>query len=166
MNALSQNSSAGLVASLHLHVPEPGVPLQTVASVEVAEAKGIVGDARYFGRVSRETGQPARRQVTLMEREQIAEHATALGLQSIPPGAVRANIETSGLDLVALVGNEVEVGEAVLLLYAPRDPCAKMDALCQGLRELMNDHRQGVLAQVLRSGKIRVGDSIKVRAKD
>jgi len=62
---------------------------------------------------------------------------------------------------VDLVGSEIQIGEAVLLLYAPRDPCSKMDAVCQGLRELMLNNRQGVLAQVVRSGKIRVGDSIE-----
>jgi MOSC domain-containing protein YiiM len=38
-----------------------------------------------------------------------------------------------------------------------------MDAICQGLRELMMNNRQGVLAQVIRSGKIQVGDRIRVR---
>jgi MOSC domain-containing protein YiiM len=75
---------------------------------------------------------------------------------------VRANIETTGIDLVGLVGSQVEVGDALLLVDAPRDPCAKMDAICQGLRELMAPHRQGVMAQVLRSGVVRVGDTIKV----
>jgi MOSC domain-containing protein YiiM len=99
--------------------------------------------------------------VTLIEREQIAEHAAALGLQSIPAGAVRSNIETAGINLIALLGRQVEIGEAVLLPYAPRDPCAKMDAICQGLRQRMMDQRQGVVAEVVRSGKIRVGDSIR-----
>ncbi|HSU55735.1 MAG TPA: MOSC domain-containing protein, partial [Candidatus Dormibacteraeota bacterium] len=80
----------------------------------------------------------------------------------IPPGAVRSNIETSGLDLVALVGKQVQMGEAILLLYAPRDPCEQMDAVCQGLRQLMMNDRQGVLAQVVRSGKVRIGDDIRV----
>ena len=133
-------------------------------AIEVVEAKGILGEPRYFGRKSRDTGQPSRRQVTLMEREQIAEHAATLGLESIPPGAVRSNIETFGINLISLIGREIEIGEAVLLLYGPRDPCAKMDAICQGLRELMLDNRQGVLAQVVRSGKISVGDSIVVHA--
>ncbi|MEY2428496.1 MAG: hypothetical protein QOJ40_1381, partial [Verrucomicrobiota bacterium] len=124
----------------------------------------IQDEARYFGRKSRNHGQPSKRQVTLIEREQIAEHAATLGLQSIPPGAVRSNIETLGINLISLIGREIEIGEAVLLLYAPRDPCAKMDAICQGLRELMLDNRQGVLAQVVRSGKIAVGDSIVVHA--
>src|SRR5258705_13436976 len=100
-----------------------------------------------------------------MEREQIAEHAAALGLEFIPPGAVRSNIETTGIDLVSLIGKEIEIGEAILLLYGPRDPCAKMDAICEGLRELMLNNRQGVLAQVIRSGKIQSGDRISVRAE-
>jgi MOSC domain-containing protein YiiM len=38
-----------------------------------------------------------------------------------------------------------------------------MDRICQGLRELMKDNRVGVIAEVVRSGKIRVGDSILLR---
>jgi MOSC domain-containing protein YiiM len=154
-------SSPGLVASLHLHPREPGAALQTVEAVEAVEGKGILDEPRYFGRVSRDTGQPARRQITLIEREQIAEHAAGLGLPSISPGAVRSNIETTGINLISLIGREVEIGQAVLRLYAARDPCAKMDAICQGLRERMMEQRQGVLAEVVRSGRIAVGDSIR-----
>ena len=154
----------GCVASLHLHPGQPGAALQRVDAIQVVEAKGIVDDARYFGRTSSSTGQPNRRQVTLIEREQIEEHATALGLSGIPPGAVRSNIETCCVNLIALIGREIQIGDAVLFLYAPRDPCAKMDAICQGLRERMMESRQGVLAEVRRSGMIRVGDTIQVRS--
>ena len=133
-----------------------------VEIIELVQDKGIRDDARYFGRAGKSPEEPFRRQVSLIEREQIAEHAANLGLSSIPPGAVRSNIETTGLDLVSLVGREVEVGEAVLFLYAPRDPCAKMDAICQGLRERMTHGKQGVMAQVRRSGKVRVGDLIRL----
>lgn len=136
--------------------------MRNVQSIELVESKGIRDEPRYFGRSSRSTGQPSRRQTTLIEREQIAEHAASLGLQSIPPGAVRSNLETSGINLISLIGREIEIGDAVLLLYAPRDPCEKMDAVCMGLRKLMMNNRQGVLAQVVRSGKIHVGDPIKV----
>jgi len=162
MNSQAAQQKSGRVASLHLHPIKAGEPLQTVEAIELVEGKGIVGEPRYFGRVSKTSGEPSKRQVTLMEREQIADHAVALGLQSIPPGAVRSNIETSGLDLVALVGKQVQMGEAILLLYAPRDPCEQMDAVCQGLRQLMMNDRQGVLAQVVRSGKVRIGDDIRV----
>jgi MOSC domain-containing protein YiiM len=163
MKAAPSPAPLGCVASLHLHPAEAGTPLQGVEGVEVVEAKGIVGDNRYFGRLSRDSGQPTRRQVSLIEREQIAEHAAALGLQGIPPGAVRSNIETLGVNLIALIGRQVQIGDAVLFLHAPRDPCAKMDAICQGLRARMMNQRQGVLAEVVRSGKVRVGDAILMR---
>ena len=162
MNVAPSPALLGCVASLHLHPAESGAPLQSVETLEVVEGKGIAGDARFLGRVSRDTGQPSRRQVSLIEREQIAEHAAALGLPAIAPGAVRSNIETTGINLIALLGHEIEIGEAVLRLYAPREPCAKMDAICQGLRARMMNQRQGVLAEVVRSGRVRVGDPIRL----
>src|ERR1035441_821642 len=114
MNDAPSPAPLGHVASLHLHPVVSGAPLQSVESIEVVEGKGIAGDARYFGKLSRDTGQPTRRQVPLIEREQIAEHATALGLPVIVPGAVRSNIETSGTNLIPLLGKEVEIGEARL----------------------------------------------------
>ncbi len=157
-----QSVMAGRVASLHLHPEEPDRPLRVVEAVEAVAGKGIVGDNRYFGRMSRSTGQPTRRQISLIAREQIAKHAAVLGLQSIEPGAVRANIETLNLDLVQLVGQHVTIGGAVLYFYEPRRPCHKMDALCSGLRALMEDGRQGVMAEVIRSGRIAVGDGIRL----
>jgi MOSC domain-containing protein YiiM len=152
------------VASLHLHPLEPGAPLSAAPEIELVEAKGIANDNRYFGRVSRDTGKPSRRQVTLIEREQIAEHAAVLGLAEIAPGAVRSNIETTGISLVSMLGKEIEIGTALLYLHSRRDPCAKMDAICQGLREKMMDGKQGVVAEVRRGGKVRVGDAIQVRS--
>jgi len=37
-----------------------------------------------------------------------------------------------------------------------------MDEVCAGLRELMKNRRQGVLAQVVKSGRIEVGDTIRL----
>lgn len=162
MSGVFSNQIAGRVASLHLHPVDPGAPLTGVESFEVEIGKGIVGEPRYFGRTSRTTGKPSWRQVSLIEREQIAGHAAALGLQTISPGAVRSNIETLGIDLVALIGREVQIGDAIVLLYEARTPCEKMDSICAGLRALMESNRQGVLAQVLKPGRIRVNDSIKV----
>jgi MOSC domain-containing protein YiiM len=93
----NRSEIVGRVASLHLHPAEPGAPLHAVDFVMVVEGRGIEGDARYFGRLSRDTGKPARRQVTLIEREQLADHASALGMSPIAPGRVRSNIETEGL---------------------------------------------------------------------
>jgi MOSC domain-containing protein YiiM len=162
MNTNSAAAESGRVGSLHLHPTDPGAPLRSVDAIEVLAGQGIAGEPRYFGRVNQTTGRPSRRQISLIEREQIAEHAEAVGLKIIQPGAVRANIETRGIDLVSLVGQHIEIGDAVLLLYEPRKPCQKMDAVCNGLRALMENRRQGVMAEVTRSGRIRVNDPIRL----
>jgi len=156
------NADPGRVASLHLHPAVSGAPMISVDSMELVIQKGIVGEPRYFGRVSRSTGAPSRRQVSLIEREQISVHAAALGLPGISPGAVRANIETIGIDLVPLVGQRLQFGDAVLAIYEARTPCSQMDALCRGLRSLMENGRQGVIAEIVRSGCLRVNDPIRV----
>jgi MOSC domain-containing protein YiiM len=151
---------SGTVASLHLHPEVPGEPMRAVAEVCAEAGQGIAGDARVFGRQNR-TGQISRRQVSLIAREEIARHAAALGLPGIPPGAVRSNMEITGIELAAFLGCEMEVGEAVLLFYEARTPCHKMDRIAPGLQALMSQGRQGVMAQVVLSGKIRVGDKIR-----
>jgi MOSC domain-containing protein YiiM len=131
----------------------------------VVADKGIEGNPRYFGRVSR-NGKPSKRQVTLIERAWIEEHSRKLGVESFPPGAVRSNIETEGINLIELIGKNVRIGSAVLYFYEPRLPCSKMDAICTGLRALMENGKQGVLAHVVSSGAIAVGDSIELFTED
>lgn len=144
---------AGNVSSVHLHPETARLPMELVPSIEAVTGKGILGCTRYFERQTR-------RQVTLIEREQIAEHATALGIGIIAPGVVRSNIETTGICLRDAVGKQIQVGESVLLVRELRTPCEQMDAIAPGLRELMRDGKQGVLAEVVRGGIIRAGDSI------
>jgi MOSC domain-containing protein YiiM len=161
MDSAPEKAIPGRVCSLHLHPEQPGAVMRSVTAFEVVAQRGVQGDARYFDR-PRSSGGPSLRHVSLMEREQIAGHARTLGLDGIAPGAVRANIETEGVNLVALLGRRVRIGNAILLLYEARKPCAKMDAICQGLRSLMEQNRQGVLAQVIQSGRISEGDGIVV----
>ncbi|MGV3755362.1 MAG: MOSC domain-containing protein [Verrucomicrobiota bacterium] len=144
----------GKVASLHLHSVLPGERMQDVFTMELVAGKGIAGNKRYFSR-------PTRRQVTLIEREQIAEHAAVLGLDEIIPGQVRSNIETTGIWFRELVGKQVQIGtSAVLFLYEARIPCHKMEAIAPGMRRLLENGRQGVLAQVVVTGVVQIGDTI------
>jgi MOSC domain-containing protein YiiM len=58
-------------------------------------------------------------------------------------------------------GREVEMGEAVLLSYETRQPRREMDRMAPGLQARMSQGRQGVLAEVIRSGRIRAGNAIR-----
>jgi MOSC domain-containing protein YiiM len=155
----------GTIASLHLHPEVAGQELRAVSEVYAEAGKGLVGDARVFGRKNQK-GEPGRRQVSLIAREEIARHAAALGLAEIAPGLVRSNIETTAINLMSFIGQEMEVGEAVLLFYEARTPCWKMDRIAPGLQAMMSLGRQGVLAQVVRSGWIRTGDAIRPQVFD
>lgn len=158
-DVFSSRSSMGTVTSLHIHPAVAGEPLLAASEFNLVAEKGIQEDKRYFERRNRE-GLPSKRQVTLIEREILQQHTAALGVADLQPGQARSNIETTGIDLMALIGRDVQVGEAVLRFIEPRDPCHKMDALAQGLRELMNNGRQGVIATVIQSGRVRPGDAI------
>jgi MOSC domain-containing protein YiiM len=133
----------------------------SVTQITLVQNKGIAEDVRYFDRRSRRGG-PSRRQVTLIEQEQIAAHASALALPEIASGRVRANIETTGISWSECIGKEVRIGTAVIRVLEPRTPCSKMDAVAPGLRKLMDRGRQGVLAQVVASGIVRLGDQITI----
>jgi len=39
-----------------------------------------------------------------------------------------------------------------------------MDAIYQGLRERMMNNRQSIMAEIVKSGRIRVGDSVRPRS--
>lgn len=145
----------GVVKSLHLHPAKPGDPLIHVHELNVVAGKGIEknGGNRMYGHNNR-------RQVSLIEREQLSEHSELLNRPSFLPGEVRANIETEGINLVDLVGQNIRIGEAQLFLYEPRKPCKKMDELTFGLRKNMEDGKQGVLAEIIQTGTIYKGESI------
>lgn len=151
----------GTIASLHLHPPVGGQAMLAVDSFDLVAEKGIVGNRRYFDRRNR-AGLPSKRQITLIEREQIDQHAAALNAGSIKPGEVRSNVETIGINLVQLVGRKIRIGTAILLVREPRDPCAKMDLILPGLRARMAEGKQGIIAQVIASGTVRVGDAIEL----
>src|SRR6185436_818204 len=146
----SETDQTGIVASLHVHSMRSAESMVDLTALTLVAEKGIQEDKRYFDRLDR-AGRPRRRQVTLIEREQVLAHADALNLAVIPPGAVRANIETTGISLIESIGKQLQIGEAVIRVYEARTPCSQMDLIAKGLRELMDNSRQGVLAVVIQS---------------
>src|SRR2546430_1002357 len=75
-------NTVGRVASLHIHPPVAGEPFIEVTEFNLVAEKGITEDKRYFGRVNH--GKPAKRQVSLIERKVIEQHAEALGANFDP----------------------------------------------------------------------------------
>jgi MOSC domain-containing protein YiiM len=105
-------------------------------------------------------GRPgSKRQVLLMDVETLERFGLA-------PGAVKENVTTRGLNFQKLgVGHRVRLGEALLELTSPCDPCSRMDDIRQGLQQELHGQR-GWLCCVVEAGKIRKGDRVEVAAVD
>ena len=145
----------GSVASLHLH---PDVSGDLMINVDSLELIADVGIKRNGG--NRNYGNNGRRQVSLIEREVLSEHAVDLAIPYFYPGQIRANIETKGINLVELIGSNIGIGKTKLQIIEARTPCDKMDKIFPGLRKKMEHEKQGVLAEVIESGIIQEGNKI------
>jgi MOSC domain-containing protein YiiM len=98
---------------------------------------------------------PPRREVLFAS----LEHLDSVGVE---PGDIRENLTVEGADVQQWpVGQRVRVGEAVFEITMVCDPCQRMDDLRQGLRVELDDKR-GMLARVVESGEVAVGDEIKL----
>ena len=127
------------------------LPLQ---SVQLVEGYGIEGD--------RKGGHPDR-QLNIMAQESLTE----LGAEGFmtEPGQMGEQIIVSGLahNLNTLPeGTRLQFGdEAVIELAKPRTGCERFEAI-QGKPPSTAAGRLGMMARVIHSGSIRIGDSIKI----
>ena len=77
-------------------------------------------------------------------------------------GAIRENITVAGDDVQRWdVGQQVRAGEAVFEITMVCDPCHRMDELRDGLRAQL-DGKRGMLARVVESGEVAVGDLVEL----
>ena len=87
------------------------------------------------------------------------EHLESVGVK---PGEIRENLTVEGDDVEKWpIGQRVRAGEAVFEITMVCDPCHRMDELRQGLRAELDDKR-GMLARVVESGEIALGDPVEL----
>lgn len=134
--------------------PEKRSELQVVEEADITEADGLVGD-HYSGRSKK-------RQVTLIQAEHLRSVADMLGKASVDPGLTRRNIVVSGINLLAFADRRFRIGEAVLEMTGHCHPCSRMEAnLGAGGYNAMRGHG-GITARVVKGGKIRKGDAVRL----
>jgi len=96
----------------------------------------------------------SQRQLLLVDRE-------TLEALELPPGIVRENITTEGLNVNGLQpGEKLRIGAALLEVTMPCTPCSLMEQIRAGLRREIRG-RRGMLCRVLEGGVIRTGDAIQ-----
>jgi MOSC domain-containing protein YiiM len=98
---------------------------------------------------------PPRREVLFVSQE----HLDSVG---VVPGAIRENLTVDGVDVQEWpIGQRVRAGGAVFEITMICDPCHRMDELRDGLRAEL-DGKRGMLARIVESGEIAVGDAVEL----
>ncbi|MEM7705131.1 MAG: MOSC domain-containing protein [Pseudomonadota bacterium] len=129
-------------------------PLEARQVIELDPERGLLGD-HYAGR-------SGKRHLTLISAEHLAAVAGFLGTGPLEPGITRRNVVVSGLNLLALKGQEFELGEALLAFTDLCHPCSRMEqVLGPGGYNAMRGHG-GICARVLRGGSVALGDELSV----
>lgn len=137
-------------------------PVRAVDAARAVPGRGLEGD-RYFDRRGTFSTWPGTgRDVTLVAAEAIEAVEAQLGL-ALPAGATRRNVVTRGVDLDALVGHELSIGEVRLRGMRPCEPCDHLARLLGDERLLRAfAHRGGLRCDVLVGGVLRAGDEVHV----
>jgi MOSC domain-containing protein YiiM len=138
-----------------------GEDLHAVSAVEAVPGRGLAGD-RYCAREGTFSAKDGPdREVTLIESEALAGLEREYGL-ALPAVKARRNLLTTGVPLNHLVGQDFQVGDVVLRGIRLCEPCNHLEKLTVPgvLKGLV--HRGGLRAQIVRGGKLRVGDAVEL----
>jgi MOSC domain-containing protein YiiM len=138
-----------------------GEPMVSVEEAMAIVGEGLSGDRYARGEGSWSRGQVGRRQVMLV-------NALFVQGSGFEYAETRRNIATLGVELMDLIGQEFFVGDALLRGLKYCDPCLRPSLLSNkkiAFRDAFHD-RGGLVAEVLRSGLIRVGSPVVPPRKD
>ena len=151
-----------------------------VDAIRLIDGLGVDGDVhagttvKHRSRMRRDPTQPNLRQVHLIHAE-LHDELRTLGFD-LAPGRRGENVTTRGVDLLGLAtGTRLQLGdEAVVEVTGLRNPCVQLDHIQAGLLDacverdgaVVTRRKAGVMAVVVRSGEVRVGDPIAVVAPD
>jgi len=134
-----------------------GSQIQNVKFIEAFEGKGLKNDRKF-----KENNQKTM-QITLIEIENI-NYFNNLSKTNIPPLDFRRNIVTENIKLNNIVGEEFFVGAVKLRAHDLCRPCKYLqEKLKQNnfVKEFL--YKGGLRCEILTSGKINVGDIIKLK---
>jgi MOSC domain-containing protein YiiM len=81
-------------------------------------------------------------------------------VDAVDPVGLRRNLVISGINLLALKNARLQVGDAVLEIVGPCQPCSRMEeTIGPGGYAAMRGHG-GMTARIVTGGAIRIGDAV------
>jgi MOSC domain-containing protein YiiM len=140
-------------------------PMRRVPSVEAVAGIGLAGDRYALGGGTWAQYPDLEKQVTLIDRDDVAALAAETG-SSISPRDTRRNVVTTGVDLPALVGRWFTVGDVLMFGMKRCPPCTHLERLT-GVRLIKAMvHRGGINAAVFAGGTVAEGSVVRVVSED
>jgi MOSC domain-containing protein YiiM len=125
--------------------PKRREAMESLESARVFENEGVEGCAHRRG---------GKRNVLFVAVEDLE----ALGVE---PGAVKENFTVRGAEVMKWpLGQRLAIGDAEFEVSMICDPCELMETIRPGLRAEI-DGRRGMLARVLRTGRVSLGDEVR-----
>ncbi|MBE0451382.1 MAG: MOSC domain-containing protein [Clostridia bacterium] len=142
---------AGKVIAINIS-KEKGVIKEPIPEGVFQEGHGLVGDA-HAGKWHR--------QVSLLAQESI-DKMTARGILGLCSGKFAENITTEGIILHELpVGTQVKIGETIHEVTQIGKECHTGCAIKVQVGQCIMP-KEGIFTRVLKTGTIKVGDSIEI----
>jgi MOSC domain-containing protein YiiM len=134
-----------------------GAPIQARGEVQAVAGRGLEGDRNFYGEAD---GHDPADEITLIAVEGLAQARTDHDLE-LDPGEHRRQVVVEGVDLLALVGRTVRVGEVEVAVIADNPGCRYLQDLVgkpvlRGLRR-----HGGVRGEIVTGGVLRVGDPVE-----
>ena len=139
-----------------------GSPREVARTVESTVALAGIGlSDDHLGQ--RGEAELSTRQVTLIQAEHLDVIARLARVERVDPLVLRRNLIVSGINLLALKSARLQVGDALLEIVGPCQPCSRMEeAIGPGGYAAMRGHG-GMTARVITTGSIRVGDAVRAQ---
>jgi len=136
-------------------------PMRRVDAVEAITGLGLSGDRYALGGGTWAQYPDLEKQVTLIDRDDVAGVAADTG-SDLTPGDTRRNLVTTGVDLPSLVGRWFTVGDVLLFGMKRCPPCTHLERLTGVRLVKAMVHRGGINAAVFAGG--RIADGVAIRA--
>ncbi len=134
--------------------------MQAVESAVAVVGQGLLGDRYQTGAGAWSYDPRLYDDVTLIAVEALAAARAERGVE-LQAGASRRNVESSGVDLDALIGHLFRVGEVVLRGERPCEPCRYLDRVTGQAARAALQGRGGLRATIVTGGRLRVGSSVE-----
>lgn len=140
-------------------------PMRRVPAVDAVAGMGLTGDRYALGGGTWAQYPDLEKQVTLIDREDVAAVASETS-SGLTPGDTRRNLVTTGIDLPALVGRWFIVGEALLFGMKRCPPCTHLERLTGVRLVKAMAHRGGINAAVFAGAPIAEGSVVRPLSED